>query len=102
MFPATQRIPDFPAARYAELVGLHGIKVDQPEHLAGAWSEVLSADRPAVLEVVVDPEIPPLPPHVTTTQAKKMARAMVKGDPERLGVTEKSLRQKLEEFLPGR
>jgi pyruvate dehydrogenase (quinone) len=102
MFPATQRIPDFPAARYAELVGLHGVKVDQPEHLAGAWSEVLSADRPAVLEVVVDPEIPPLPPHVTTTQAKKMARAMVKGDPERLGVTEKSLRQKLEEFLPGR
>jgi pyruvate dehydrogenase (quinone) len=102
MFPATQRIPDFPAARYAELVGLHGIKIDRPEHLAGAWSEVLSTDRPAVLEVVVDPEIPPLPPHVTTVQAKKMARAMVKGDPERVGVVEKSLRQKLDEFLPGR
>jgi pyruvate dehydrogenase (quinone) len=102
MYPATQRIPDFPAARYAELVGLHGVKVDDPDELAGAWSEVLSADRPAVLEVVVDPEIPPLPPHVTTMQAKKMAHAMVKGDPERVGVMEKSLRQKLEEFLPGR
>jgi pyruvate dehydrogenase (quinone) len=102
MFPGTQRIPDFPAARYAELVGLHGIKVDRPDDLAGAWSEVLTADRPAVLEVAVDPEIPPLPPHVTTMQAKKMAEAMVKGDPERVGVMEKSLREKLQEFLPGR
>jgi pyruvate dehydrogenase (quinone) len=102
MFPGTQHIPDFPAARYAELVGLHGIKVDRPDDLAGAWSEVLTSDRPALLEVVVDPEIPPLPPHVTVTEAKKMARAMVKGDPERAGVMKKSLRGKLEEFLPGR
>src|SRR4051812_30403524 len=101
-FPGTQQIPDFPAGRYAELVGLLGIRIDRPEDLAGAWSEVLSADRPAVLEVVVDPEIPPLPPHITTEQAKKMARAMVKGDPERAGVMEKSLLGKLEEFLPGR
>jgi pyruvate dehydrogenase (quinone) len=102
MFPGTQHIPDFPAARYAELLGMQGLRIDKPDDLAGAWSEVLSGDRPAVLEVVVDPEIPPLPPHVTLTQAKKMARAMVKGDPERVGVTEKSLRGKLEEFLPGR
>jgi pyruvate dehydrogenase (quinone) len=102
MYPGTQRIPDFPAARYAELVGLHGIRIDRPEDLAEAWSEVLSCNRPAVLEVVVDPEIPPLPPHVTLTQAKKMAQAMVEGDPERGGVMEKSLRAKLQEFLPRR
>jgi pyruvate dehydrogenase (quinone) len=101
-FPGTQQVPDFPAARYAELVGLLGIRIDRPEDLAGAWSEVLTADRPAVLEVVVDPEIPPLPPHITVEQAKKMAKAMVKGDPERTGVMEKSLLGKLEEFLPGR
>jgi len=101
-FPGTQQIPDFPAARYAELCGLLGIRIDRPEDLAGAWSEVLTADRPAVLEVVVDPEIPPLPPHITFEQAKKMAKAMVKGDPERTGVMEKSLLGKLEEFLPGR
>jgi pyruvate dehydrogenase (quinone) len=102
MYPATQRIPDFPAARYAELVGLHGIRVDDPERLAQAWDEVLSAGRPAVLEAVVDPEIPPLPPHISGEQMKKMAEAMVKGDPEAVGVMEKSLRAKLQEFLPGR
>src|SRR3954469_8924623 len=101
-FPGTQQIPDFPAARYAELVGLLGIRIDNPDDLAGAWSEVLTADRPAVLEVVGDPEIPPLPPHITVEQAKKMAKAMVKGDPERTGVMEKSLLGKLQEFMPGR
>ena len=55
-----------------------------------------------VAATVVDPEIPPLPPHITAEQAKKMAKAMVKGDPERTGVMEKSLLGKLEEFLPGR
>jgi pyruvate dehydrogenase (quinone) len=102
MYPATQRIPDFPAARYAELVGLHGIRVERPDDLAEAWEEVFAAGKPAVLEAVVDPEIPPLPPHLTGDQLKKMARAMVKGDPEAAGVMEKSLLAKIAELLPGR
>ena len=102
MYPASQRIPDFPAARYAELVGLHGIRVERPDDLASAWSEALAAGKPAVLEAVVDGEIPPLPPHVTGQQMKKMTEAMVKGDPEAIGVMEKSLRAKVEELLPGR
>jgi pyruvate dehydrogenase (quinone) len=102
MYPASQKIPDFPAARYAELIGLHGIKVERPDDLSAAWTEALAAGKPAVLEAVVDPEIPPLPPHITGEQMKKMARAMVKGDPEAIGVMEKSLREKVEELLPGR
>jgi pyruvate dehydrogenase (quinone) len=101
-YMGTQHIPDFLYARYAELLGLEGIKVDDPGALGGAWEQVLGAGRPAVLEVVVDPEVPPLPPHVTVEQANKMAKAMVKGDPERMGVMEKSLRAKLQEFLPSR
>ena len=101
-YPPTQQIPDFAYARYAELIGLAGLKVDKPDGVGGAWDEALSSDRPAVLEFVVDPEIPPLPPHITVEQAEKMASAMVKGDPERIGVMEKSLRTKLQEFLPGR
>jgi pyruvate dehydrogenase (quinone) len=101
-YPASQTIPDFPAARFAELVGLHGVRVDRPEDVRGAWEEVLSADRPAVLEAIVDPNVPPLPPHVTRDQAVKMAEAMLKGDPDRAGVVAKSLRAKLRELLPGR
>jgi pyruvate dehydrogenase (quinone) len=101
-FMGTQWIPDFPYARYAELLDFKGIYCEDGDEVGAAWDEALAADRPCVLEVKVDPEIPPLPPHITRVQAEEMAKAMVKGDPERLGVVQKSLRAKLEEFLPGR
>jgi pyruvate dehydrogenase (quinone) len=100
-YPGTQWLPDFPYHRYAELAGFKGIFCDSGDAVGAAWDEALAAGRPTVLEVKVDPEIPPLPPHITRMQAKEMASAMVK-DPERWGVMEKSLRGKLEEFLPGR
>jgi pyruvate dehydrogenase (quinone) len=104
-YPATQEIPDFPAARYAELIGLRGIRCDDPAQMGAMWDEALAADAPVVLEVVVDPEIPPLPPHISLEQAKAMAKAIAKGDPERWGIMEKSLLGKLAELkesLPGR
>jgi len=97
-YPATQWIPDVPYARYAELLGFEGIYCDDGDAVGSAWERALAAGRPCVLEVKVDPEIPPLPPHITVEQAKKMAKAMVKGDPERVGVMEKSLLGKLAEF----
>jgi pyruvate dehydrogenase (quinone) len=97
-YPATQWIPDFPYARYAELLDFEGIYCEDGELVGAAWEQALAATRPCVLEVKVDPEVPPLPPHITVEQAKKMAKAMVKGDPERAGVIEKSLLGKLAEF----
>jgi pyruvate dehydrogenase (quinone) len=97
-FPGTQWLPDFDYAAYAELCGLKGIFCDDGDRMRSAWEEALAADRPVVLEVKTDPEIPPLPPHIRLEQAEEMAKAMVKGDPERMGVMEKSLRGKLVEF----
>jgi pyruvate dehydrogenase (quinone) len=97
-FPGTQWLPNFDYAAYAELCGLQGIFCDDGDNVRAAWEQALAADRPVVLEVKTDPEIPPLPPHIRGEQAKKMAEAMVKGDPERMGVMEKSLRGKLVEF----
>jgi pyruvate dehydrogenase (quinone) len=104
-YVGSQWLPHFPYARYAELVGFKGLYCDDGDSMAGIWREALAAETPVVVEVKVDPEIPPLPPHITKTQAEKMAKAMVKGDPERIGVMEKSLVGKLQEFkesLPGR
>jgi pyruvate dehydrogenase (quinone) len=104
-YPGTQWIPDFPHARYAELVGVKGISCEDPNSLGAAWDEALATKGPVVLEVRVDAEIPPLPPHIRWEQAEKMAKAMAKGDPELVGVMQKSLKGKLQEFkesLPGR
>jgi pyruvate dehydrogenase (quinone) len=101
-FEGSQSIPDFPYARYAEMIGLAGIRVDRPDDVAGAWDEALSADRPCVLEAVVDPNVPPMPPHVTLQQAKAMMLALAKDDPDRRAVIGQSFREKIAEFVPGR
>ena len=79
-FNASQDIPDVRYSRFAELIGLKGIYVDQPKDLADAWDAALSADRPVVLEVKTDPEIAPLPPHITLKEAKKFMFALSKDD----------------------
>jgi pyruvate dehydrogenase (quinone) len=84
-FPASQEVPDFPYARFAESIGLLGVRVDRPDQIGEAWDRVLGADRPAVLEVVTDPNVPPLPPHITWEQAKSFASSVLKGDSEALG-----------------
>jgi pyruvate dehydrogenase (quinone) len=101
-YEASQVLPDFPYARYAELVGLKGIRVDRPEDVASAWDEALAAGRPAVLEAITDPEVPPLPPHITLEQAKMFMSAIRHGEPDRGAMIRESFRQKVEEFLPGR
>jgi pyruvate dehydrogenase (quinone) len=101
-FAASQEIPDVPYAYFAELIGLKGIRVETPEEVAPAWDEALAADRPCVLDFVTDPEVPPLPPHITFEQATNFARSVVKGDAGRRTMIERSLKDKLDELLPRR
>jgi pyruvate dehydrogenase (quinone) len=61
-FDASQTLPDFPFAGYADLLGLTGIQVTDPDQLGAAWDRALAADRPVVLEVHTDPDVPLLPP----------------------------------------
>jgi len=82
-FDASQDIPDVRYSRFAELIGLKGIYVDDPDDLGAAWDEALSADRPVVLEVKTDPEIAPLPPHISFKEAKQFMFAMTKDDDAR-------------------
>ncbi|AOI61493.1 thiamine pyrophosphate-binding protein [Burkholderia diffusa] len=98
---ASQQIPNVPYYRFATLLGLKGIYVDDPEQLGAAWDEALASDRPVVLEVKSDPEVPPLPPHVTLQQAKHFAESLMKGDPREANVIVETARQVLSAVLPG-
>ncbi|MBV9635364.1 MAG: thiamine pyrophosphate-requiring protein, partial [Methylobacteriaceae bacterium] len=66
-----------------------------------AWEAALAADRPVVLEVKTDPEVPPLPSHITLQQAKNLTETLIKGDPRESGVIAGTARQVLSAILPG-
>jgi pyruvate dehydrogenase (quinone) len=99
-FDATQQIPDVPYHKFAELIGLRGIYCDNPEEVATAWREALAADRPVVLEFKTDPEVPPLPSHITLEQAKSFMETIVKGDPKEGSMLAGVARQVLSGILP--
>lgn len=89
----TQKLPDVPYHRFAQMIGLDGIFVDDPERLGSAWDSALAARKPVVLEVKSDPEVPPLPPHITLKQAKSFMFAVAKGDPAEGSMIKGSLKQ---------
>jgi pyruvate dehydrogenase (quinone) len=96
-YAASQDLPDFAYASYAELCGLRGIKVDHPDQVASAWDQALAWDRPCVLEAIVDPDVPPLPPHITLAEAKAFGLSLLKGEPEERGI----IRQAIGNLFPG-
>jgi pyruvate dehydrogenase (quinone) len=92
-FEASQVLPKFPYAGYARLLGLEAFEVDTPGALADAFDRALAADRPALVEVHTDPEVPPLPPHITWDQSNKLMTALIHGDPDRWRVIKQAARQ---------
>jgi len=98
-FDASQQLPDVPYHRFAEMIGLNGILVERPEQLADAWDRAWSSSRPVVIEVRTDPEVPPLPPHITLEQAKHLGAALLKGDPRGGRVVVNAAKQVLASML---
>jgi pyruvate dehydrogenase (quinone) len=96
---STQSIPDFPYHRYAELLGLKGIFVNHPDKVGAAWDEALSADRPVILEAYTDPNVPPLPPHITLKDAKNFMM-MMRDEPELGSVLKNSAKELLTSIVP--
>jgi len=99
-YAASQDIPDFPYARYAEMLGLKGIRIETPEAIGPAWDAALAADCPVVIEAYVDPDVPMLPPHLTAEEAKAFTAALLKGDPDTIGILWQSFQQAVAGILP--
>ncbi len=99
-FTASQALPDVDYAAFAASLGLNGITVDKPDQVAAAWQQALAADRPTVLDVHTDPDVPPIPPHSTFEQMKDAASSLIKGDSSRWGIIREGAKTKIQEFLP--
>ncbi len=98
-YEGSQNLPDFPYARYGEMLGLKGIKVDNPDDIERSFKDAFSADRPVVIEVMTDPEVPPIPPHVSAKQAGAFMKAVLKGDPESIDMIKQSWKDTISEYF---
>ncbi|MER6171468.1 thiamine pyrophosphate-requiring protein [Streptosporangium sp. NPDC001681] len=101
-FPQSQTLPDVDYAGFAASLGLGAVTVDRPDQIGPAWEQALSADRPMLLDVHVDPDVPPIPPHASFEQMKDTAEALLRGDENRWGVIREGIKTKVQEFLPHR
>jgi pyruvate dehydrogenase (quinone) len=101
-FVESQALPDVDFAGFADSLGLVALHVDKPDEIGPAWDRALAADRPTVLDVRCDPNVPPVPPHATFDQMTAAASALLHGDEDRWGVLKQGVKTKLQEFLPHR
>jgi pyruvate dehydrogenase (quinone) len=99
-YAPSQGLPDFPYAAYGELLGLKGIRVAHPDDVGPAWDEALRCNRPCVLEMVTDPNVPPLPPDVSLKQARAYFSAMLKGDPDSIAIIKATIKETWDSWFP--
>jgi pyruvate dehydrogenase (quinone) len=99
-YECSQDVPKFEFARYAEMLGLTGIRADKTEQIGPAWEQALSARRPVVFEAITDPEVPTLPPHISFEEAKKFMESMAKGDSHLGHMIKQTFKEAIESFVP--
>lgn len=99
-YEASQRLPALPYANYADLLGLQGIRVERAEDVGPAWERALSSSVPTLVEMVTDPDVPPLPPHISAKETKAFLSALLHGDPDSLGIMLASFKEEWETLFP--
>ncbi|MGZ4541265.1 MAG: thiamine pyrophosphate-requiring protein [Blastococcus sp.] len=100
-FAESQSLPDVDYAAFARSLGLQGINVDTAEGVGPAWDAALAADRPTVLDIRCDPDVPPIPPHATFEQVKATVSSVLHGDEDSAGFIRQGIKQKVQQYLPG-
>ena len=101
-FVESQALPEASYADFAASIGLGALRITEPDQLPDAWQTALTADRPYVLDIDCDPDVPPIPPRADLEQMMDLAQALIKGDTSRWGVIKEGFKTKVQEFLPHR
>ena len=91
--PASESLPDVPYADWARLIGLDGVRLEDPAQIEAVLDQAFAARRPFVIDAVVDANVPLIPPHLTADQVLKTAKAEFQGDPAFFGIVEEGLRE---------
>ena len=98
-YDASQGVPDIPYAEYAKLLGLDGIKIDDPKKLAEGLDLAFSAHKPVLIEACTDPSVPMLPPHIDLKEMKAFGSAMTGGDSKAWDVIKQTYKDVVDEYF---
>jgi pyruvate dehydrogenase (quinone)/pyruvate oxidase len=85
--------------KFAEACGGVGFRCEKPADVRGALEAALTSGRPALVEAVVDPYEPPMPPRITAKQAANMAKVLIRGEPHGGRIALTLFRDKVHELL---
>ncbi len=99
-FAESQDVPEFNYAAYAQLLGLEGVRIEKPEHIESGIDYAMGAQRPVLLDVISDPNVPPLPPHISFDQAKAFYTAILKGEGDPWQLIKQAYKDIVESYLP--
>lgn len=94
-FTTSQRLPELDYAGYAELLGFRGLRMASPDDVERVWDAALAADRPVVIQAIVNADVPTFPPTLRPEQQEKLAQALSEGDPDAEGVREQLVEQEV-------
>ncbi len=86
VWPTSQDVQSIDYAGWAELLGFTGIRVKTDSEVAGAWDAAFAHQGVTIIDAYTSKNVPPLPPHITTEFAKHTAEALLKKDPDEIGV----------------
>ena len=101
-FEASQDVPEFDFASYAASLGLKGIRVTKADDVGTGWDEAFLADRPVVLDILTDPDVPTIPPHITFKQMVNMSKTLIHGDPHEKGIIRQTFKDTMQSLFPNK
>jgi pyruvate dehydrogenase (quinone)/pyruvate oxidase len=86
-------------AKVAAACGGDGFHVEDPAECGKAIDALLASPGPAVLDAVVDPNEPPMPPKVTLKQALHFGEALARGTPDGGAILSEVLKERFREMV---
>jgi pyruvate dehydrogenase (quinone) len=86
-------------AAFAKACGAGGFTIEDPAQAESVLREALAHPGPAVIQAVVDPNEPPLPGKINMKQAAHFAKAIVRGEKDRVDIIKTVLKDKIREVV---
>jgi pyruvate dehydrogenase (quinone)/pyruvate oxidase len=86
-------------AAFARACGGAGFTIEDPRDAHDILEKALATDGPVIVDAIVDPLEPPLPPKVTREQGLKLAKALVEGEPDRAKIVKDIITEHVRELV---